>query len=598
VLLGCLTAINAVIPAAARAPIGNDAFQRVWSRQDGPIAAGMESNRSWSWGPAAISSVLHEPMADSPGGMREVQYFDKSRMEINDPSSDASSEWYVTNGLLPIEMITGKMQVGYDSFEPASPAEVSAIGDPGTTPTYAELQPFYESPGSVSADSFGKPVTTLLFTSGKGGNQLTAYEDDPATILRPGENGHGIPQGFLDFQNSVGTIFQNGQAVRGRVYSPLFVFGLPVTQPYWVYSRVGGQSQPILFQVFERRVLTYNPANSPGFRVEMGNVGQHYYRWRYESPSSNNTRTPTATSGPPDSTFTPTPTATDTSPGSTATPTPSPSITPSPTPDIPPEEQALNRANYYRQQVGVPPMQLHPAIVEAAQNHADYVILNRGVDGAFPNGSHSEAEGFPGFTGESFSERMRAAGYPGSTASEVLHSTSGEPDPIVGIDRWMETVYHRQPFINPGYDETGYGQGYADGRGVEVMNFGRSSDAPSVSSDTIIYYPADNQTELPTGWYCRETPQPFPGVDCRENPVGTVITMKVWGDHTFDTLELQTASGTSVAVHPLFFDSNFRLWYTAPREPLAPYITYTVSVEGTDEDGNPLERTWRFTTGE
>jgi uncharacterized protein YkwD len=392
-----------------------------------------------------------------------------------------------------------------------------------------------------------------------------------------------------------------------------------------------------LFQVFERRVLTYNPANSPGFRVEMGNVGQHYYRWRYENPPSNNTPTPTATDAPanntrtptpsgtvqtatptatavddppsktatttatdspPGSTATPTPTATDSPPAHTATPTPSPSITPTPAPSIPPEEQAINRTNYYRQLVGISPMRLHPAIVQAAQNHADYVILNRGVDGAFPNGSHSEAEGFPGFTGESFSERMRAAGYPGSTASEVLHSTSGEPDPIVGIDRWMATVYHRQPFINPGYDETGYGHGYADGRGVEVMNFGRSSDAPSVSSDTIIYYPADNQTELPTGWYCRESPQPFPGVDCRENPVGTVITMKVWGDHTFDTLELQTASGTSVAVHPLFFDSNFRLWYTAPREPLAPYTTYTVSVAGTDEDGNSLARTWRFTTGE
>jgi hypothetical protein len=44
---------------------------------------------------------------------------------------------------------------------------------------------------------------------------------------------------------------------------------------------VGGKELPILFQVFERRVLTYNPANPPAFRVEMGNVGQHYQLWRY-----------------------------------------------------------------------------------------------------------------------------------------------------------------------------------------------------------------------------------------------------------------------------------------------------------------------------
>ncbi len=44
---------------------------------------------------------------------------------------------------------------------------------------------------------------------------------------------------------------------------------------------MAGVERPVLFQVFERRVLTYNPANEPAFRVEMGNVGQHYYQWRY-----------------------------------------------------------------------------------------------------------------------------------------------------------------------------------------------------------------------------------------------------------------------------------------------------------------------------
>jgi hypothetical protein len=39
-----------------------------------------------------------------------------------------------------------------------------------------------------------------------------------------------------------------------------------------------------LFQAFERRMLTYTPSNSPAFRVEMGNVGRHYYQWRYIDP--------------------------------------------------------------------------------------------------------------------------------------------------------------------------------------------------------------------------------------------------------------------------------------------------------------------------
>ncbi len=37
----------------------------------------------------------------------------------------------------------------------------------------------------------------------------------------------------------------------------------------------------VLIQAFERRVLTYTPDNLAEYRVEMGNVGQQYYRWRY-----------------------------------------------------------------------------------------------------------------------------------------------------------------------------------------------------------------------------------------------------------------------------------------------------------------------------
>jgi hypothetical protein len=173
------------------------------------------------------------------------------------------------------------LQVGYNDFREVEPARISAVGDPATYPTYADLGALYQSPGSVSPDELGQPVTRLLNPDGSMGT-LTTYQNDPATVLEPGENGHGVPRGFLTYQNSQGIIYRNGQPVQGAVYAPAFVFGLPVTPAYWVNSRVGGQDTPVLFQVFERRVLTYNPANPPASRVEMGNVGQHYLNWRYE----------------------------------------------------------------------------------------------------------------------------------------------------------------------------------------------------------------------------------------------------------------------------------------------------------------------------
>jgi hypothetical protein len=40
----------------------------------------------------------------------------------------------------------------------------------------------------------------------------------------------------------------------------------------------------VLVQCFERRCLTFTPDNSPESQVEAGNIGQHYYLWRYGSP--------------------------------------------------------------------------------------------------------------------------------------------------------------------------------------------------------------------------------------------------------------------------------------------------------------------------
>lgn len=268
-----------VTPVLAAQTIGNSAFQRVWERQDRAVVEQV-SGRSWSWGLAPISALMREAYAEAPEGLRSVQYFDKSRMEINDPTADPNAQWYVTNGLLPIELMTGRLQVGNNQFEWRTPAHIAAVGDPGQFPTYADLLPFYQSPGAVNPGDLGKPATGFINPNGT----ITGFNDyasDPATLLVRGENNHGVAKAFVDFMNQTGLVYQNGRYVRSQVYDPLFVFGLPVTGAYWVKVRVGGVERPVLFQVFERRVLTYTPANPPAFRVEMGNVGQHYFLWRY-----------------------------------------------------------------------------------------------------------------------------------------------------------------------------------------------------------------------------------------------------------------------------------------------------------------------------
>src|SRR4051812_22334231 len=106
-----LTLLLPVFPAtAAPIPFADPAFQRVWTRTDDLVAIG-EVARTWFWGPQANTGGIREDYAESPGGGRLVQYFDKSRMEINNPNGDKASPFYVTNGRLTVELISGQMAV-------------------------------------------------------------------------------------------------------------------------------------------------------------------------------------------------------------------------------------------------------------------------------------------------------------------------------------------------------------------------------------------------------------------------------------------------------------------------------------------------------
>jgi hypothetical protein len=97
------------------------------------------------------------------------------------------------------------------------------------------------------------------------------------------ETGHNIPQIFLDFVNAQGLIYENGYRTGQLVQSNL-VLGFPISEPYWIQVRVGGVVKDVLVQAFQRRVLTYSPDNATDWQVEMGNVGAHYYQWRYGRP--------------------------------------------------------------------------------------------------------------------------------------------------------------------------------------------------------------------------------------------------------------------------------------------------------------------------
>ncbi len=304
-IVAMLGSILGVIGASA-APIGNDAFQRTWARTDQPVS-NLQASRTWMWGPEANTGLLNEPFGD---GQRTVQYFDKSRMEINDPNGDPSSLWYVTNGLLAKELVTGNLQTGPDSFQPHDPATVNVSGDPSDAqaPTYASFSSLLDSPPLPS----GATITQTVDRVGNVGNDPSLAGHGVSAGSPVTETNHAVASVFWDFMTSSGLVAENGGTTTAPLFqNPFYATGFPISEAYWSRVLVEGVSEPVLIQVFERRVLTYNPANPDGWKVEAGNVGQHYHTWRYSQIPN-----PSPSASP--------------SPSPSASPSPSPSLSPSP----------------------------------------------------------------------------------------------------------------------------------------------------------------------------------------------------------------------------------------------------------------------------
>ena len=280
VLLLLITLLPQAAPVAAAADPVLDGFDRVWARTDLPTVRG---DRTFLWGPEPIVPlIVMEPMAGLglANDERPVLYWDKARMEVNAPLADPTGQYYVTNGLLVSEMVTGQVQTGVNPVRYAAraPAEVP-FGDlaDDTGPTYRSFgERLRDAPLAV-----GQPVAQTLDRAGKIG-ATDAGGVTCQTVVQ--ETQHCIAAPFWSFLNSRGPVldFASEAVADGALFDPLFyATGLPISEPYWVTVRAGGKPSRVLLQLFERRILTYNPANPAASRVEMGNVGLQYYNWRY-----------------------------------------------------------------------------------------------------------------------------------------------------------------------------------------------------------------------------------------------------------------------------------------------------------------------------
>ncbi|MEZ4570505.1 MAG: S8 family serine peptidase [Thermomicrobiales bacterium] len=256
-----------------------EAMYDTWYPADSPVA-GAEVQRTWLWGQDPPPYYRYEQYEQAQHNVRLVYYYDKSRMEITNPFDDREATWYVTNGLLVNELVTGRMQVGDGEFIDREPADVNVAGDPDDVlgPTYAAFGDLLDAP-PVSENL---PISQTISRDGTIGSDALLISYGVVGSHLDETTGHRVANVFWDYLNSSGLIATGDGLVEGPLFDPwFFATGLPITEAYWAKVKVADAVQDVLMQCFERRCLTYTPANPLAWRVEMGNVGLHYFTWRY-----------------------------------------------------------------------------------------------------------------------------------------------------------------------------------------------------------------------------------------------------------------------------------------------------------------------------
>ena len=257
--------LSAAAPLRAATAFADPAFQAQW--QQG------EAITPNFWGPLGTASPgQQEPYQESSGGQRLVQYFDKGRMELTNGT--------VTNGLLATDLVKGQIQVGNNAFQRKDPPNIPIAGDPDNPgPTYAMLARsanqglFDAAPAQTGSHTqAGLSPTGNIFVNDTGATAATTFSvyDDVTK--------HNVPKAFADYRAQAG----------------LATIGYALCEPFTTTVKVAGQQEPVMVQVFQRRVLTDTASNPAQFQVEMGNIGAHYFLWRYGKPLTSAQPTPPA----------------------------------------------------------------------------------------------------------------------------------------------------------------------------------------------------------------------------------------------------------------------------------------------------------------
>ncbi len=254
------------------------------------------------------------------------------------------------------------------------------------------------------------------------------------------------------------------------------------------------------------------------------------------------------------------------------------------------ESTATDEVAIVRGKAKLPPMNCVDSVMQAARNHSNYIGLNGWTL------THTESSSNPGFTGVQFFDRMVYTGYTGSPSFEVIHSLADAHEAITGQDGWINTLYHRIPFVAYGTKDFGFGAASGTGGQTSTTDFGSGNSASKTAMTT---WPADGDTGVWTTFHnASESPNPLPSQQVAGYPI-TII-----GGSTLTLATHPVTANNNAVNHIVMSSSNdpaglipSSQFYLIPNDVLSTNTTYVVHVTGTVNASTSYDITFSFTTG-
>ncbi len=265
--------------------------------------------------------------------------------------------------------------------------------------------------------------------------------------------------------------------------------------------------------------------------------------------------------------------------------------------------RALERANYYRWYAGLPPMDMLQSINNAAKAHCECYAAHVNEYGGMSPHDENASWGAPCYGG--LMQRMSHWGYSGMGAAEVMAFMR---NPEGAVDGWIDTLYHRIPYMDASYNSCGYGlagagTAWTGGNSCDTMDFGTVDvDGNSYMGPELEgIWPPPGSTGIRVLFDGMESPEPIqPPTGW---PSGTIVTItwssgfsakihehSIWKEGAEDTPLAHVFADSSNDQH---IGTNTIALYA--NKPLEHGTTYWVQLIG-EKGGLDYEKTWSFTT--